>query len=542
MKRMEELPIPLILSSFLLLLPFLGATIQDSFPKCVAKHCDTFTPSSNSSVFFTSQTAAYTTILNSTAQNLRCLLPSMAKPQLIFTPLAESDVQAAVSCAKKLGIHLRLRSGGHDYEGLSYTSELKSPPPFILLDLGKLRAVKVDIPGNTAWVQAGATVGELYYRISEQSKTHGFPAGLCPSLGVGGHITGGAYGSMMRKYGLGADNVVDARIVDANGRILDRKSMGEDLFWAIRGGGGGSFGVILAWKVKLVKVPSTVTVFTVSKTVEEGGTNILYKWQNVAHKIDENLFIRVLIQPLTDAKTGKRSVVTSYNALFLGRANDVVRIMKKEFPEMGLARKDTVEMRWIESVMYIGNYPMNTPPRVLLKGKAPFSSYFKAKSDFFRSPIPKQGLEGLWKVLVEEESPLTIWNPFGGMMDRVSESETPFPHRKGVIFMAQYLTNWQSDKVVVSKRYDWMRKMYSYMSTYASKNPREAYVNYRDCELGMHRNNNNASATTLIDATKSWANKYFKANFDRLVMVKSRVDPHNFFWHEQSIPTIARKN
>ncbi|KAL1554901.1 Monolignol oxidoreductase AtBBE-like 15 [Salvia divinorum] len=507
-------PLSILLASFLFLLSIsTAAEIQDSFPKCVAKHAVK-------------------------SQNLRCLLPSKPKPLLIFTPLTESHVQAAVLCAKSLAVHLRLRSGGHDYEGISYTSDFKSAPPFILLDLGKLRAVDVDIRSETAWAQAGATIGELYYRISEKSKTHGFPAGLCTSLGVGGHITGGAYGPMMRKYGLGADNVVDARIVDAYGNILDRKSMGEDAFWAIRGGGGGSFGVILAWKVRLVKVPSTVTVFTVARTLEQGATKTLYKWQHIADKIDENLFMRVLINPAPPAAADsgkKRTIKTAYNGVYLGSAASLLKITKSQFPELGMARNETMEMSWIESVVYMGSFPRGTAPETLLSGKAAFVNHFKGKSDFVKEVVPEAGLEGLWRVMLEEESPLVIWNPFGGEMGRIGEGEIAFPHRKGVVFMAQYLTTWRSDKEDAGKRYEWMNKLYDYMAQYASKNPREAYVNYRDDEIGM-----NGVNFTSVDAVK-WGVKYYKTNFERLVRVKSRVDPHDFFWHEQSIPTSLPK-
>ncbi|KAK9684558.1 hypothetical protein RND81_10G218100 [Saponaria officinalis] len=406
--------------------------------------------------------------------------------------------------------------------------------PFIVLDMGKLRSVTVDIGDNSAWVETGATIGELYYRISEQSRTHGFPAGLCNSIGIGGHLTGGAYGSMMRKYGLGADNVIDVRVVDVNGRVLDRAAMGEDYFWALRGGGGGSFGVILAWKVKLVRVPETVTAFTAVKTLEQGLTNLLFRWQQIADKLDDNLFIRVEIMPGMVPNTTQKTVQALFNALYLGTADELMKVMGREFPELGLQPKDCNEMSWIDSVVYIAGFPTGTNPNVLLEGKPLFRNYFKAKSDYVRDVIDQNGLEGLWKKLMETESYIMIWNPYGGMMSRIPESATPFPHRKGVIFKIQYVASWQDGQVGECKNMAWIRELYNYMEPYVSKNPREAYVNYRDLDLGMNKDGN----TNVVEASV-WGTKYFKGNFERLVQIKTKVDPNNFFRHEQSIPPLA---
>ena len=73
-------------------------------------------------------------------------------------------------------MQVRVRSGGHDYEGLSYVS----PVPFVILDMINLRKISIDVENSFAWVQSGATLGELYYWIANKSRTLGFPTGVCP--------------------------------------------------------------------------------------------------------------------------------------------------------------------------------------------------------------------------------------------------------------------------------------------------------------------------------------------------------------------------
>lgn len=146
-----------------------------------------------------------------------------------------------------------------------------------MVDMRNLRLIAIEKENGTAWVQAGATLGEFYYKIVEKSKTLASPVSMGSTVGVGGHFSGGGFGMILCKYGLAIDNIIDARLINVHGEILDRELMGKDLFWAIRGGGATSFGVILAWKVKLVYVPEIVVIFNVVRMLEQNATKLVYR-------------------------------------------------------------------------------------------------------------------------------------------------------------------------------------------------------------------------------------------------------------------------
>nr|GMD66534.1 cannabidiolic acid synthase-like [Ipomoea batatas] len=463
---------------------------------------------------YTPDNPSFLPILQFSIHNRRFNTTHTPRPRIIVTPRQESEVPAVVHCAKEHGVQVRVRGGGHDYEGISYTTDYGNP--FLVLDLANLRNITVDVEAKTAWVGAGSTIGQVYYSVSEKSKTLGFPAGVCPTVGVGGHFSGGGYGVLLRKYGLSADNIIDARLVDANGRILDRKTMGKDLFWAIRGGAGNSFAVILAWKIRLVDVPETVTVFTIKKNLDDMGTRLVHKWQSIAPKLNKDLFIRVLISRVNSTAENP-TIQAAFNSLYLGRANKLLPILQKRFPELGLTKEDCREMSWVESCLYFGGFPIGTPTNVLQR-RVQLSrvQYFKAKSDYVKTPIPMEGLEGIWEFFFKDEgaSAELILNPYGGRMREISESSIPFPHRDGNLYKIQYLAYWNKDdsKGSVTERHiSWMRKLYAYTTAFVSKHPREAYVNYRDLDIGI----NNEGNTSFVQARK-WGIKYYKNNFDRL--------------------------
>ncbi|KAK1374964.1 BBE domain-containing protein [Heracleum sosnowskyi] len=155
------------------------------------------------------------------------------------------------------------------------------------------------------------------------------------------------------------------------------------------------------------------------------------------------------------------------------------------------------------------NYTLNPYGLVLkaygLRQTSPPKLYIKAKSDYVQQPISKDGLEQIWKRLMEMEQGATnlVMTPYGGKMSRIPEES----------------------------RLAWLRSLSNDLTPYVSSNPRRSYVNYNDLDLGVGN-------TTYAEAS-TWGTRYFNNNFKRLVQVKNRLDAENLYLHEQSIPPFA---
>lgn len=483
--------------------------------------------------------STYFTLLDFSIQNLRFADPLAPKPIAIIMPESKQQLIDSVLCCRKGVWEIRVRCGGHSYEGSSYIANDGSS--FVLIDMMNLDRVSVDLESETAWVEGGATLGQTYYAISEITPVHGFSAGSCPTVGIGGHIAGGGFGLLSRKHGLAADNVVDALLIDADGRLLNREGMGEDVFWAIRGGGGGNWGVLFAWKIKLQRVPHTVTCFKLSRSGSRRDVlNLVNKWQHVSPELDGGFYLSAFVGAALP-ETRKVGISVTFKGFYLGQKGEALSILNSVFPELEIMEEDCKEMTWIESVVYFSGLQNGSSISRLKDRFLQEKHYFKAKSDYVRSPISREGILSAIEMLEKEPKGYVILDPYGGAMNRISSESLPFPHRKGNLFTIQYLVEWRQENNSESQDYiDWIRGFYDAMAPYVSSTPRAAYINYMDFDLGVMQALSSAvQVDNAVDVARVWGEKYFLKNYDRLVRAKTMIDPFNIFRNQQGIPPMS---
>ncbi len=421
-------------------------------------------------------------------------LRTTTRPAAIAQCKTAHGVSLAVQWARANQFALCGHGGGHSYEGFSSC-------PGLMIDVRSMNSVVINAANQTARIGAGALLGD----VAEALFAQGFalPAGTCKPVGIAGLTLGGGHGLAARKFGLTCDNLLAAHLVEANGNELDASATANpDLFWALRGGGGGNFGIVTGFTFQIHPVNRVIAFRIVWPN--NFPTASLKKWQSFAQSAPDELGFVFVMSGGQGHITGIRCTGL-YLPQTAGQTPTVATLKTLLAPllSVGGPTLTTRQFSYIEAARYFaGN---GDPDRV----------YFKAKSDYSLAAWSNDAVSAFISALRNSASPLAaIFEAYGGAINRVGEADTAFPHRGTTRFCLQYYAEWSSSSSTNGKVAA-VRALYAAMRPFL---PGYSYVNYIDSDL------------------TDYAPAYYKGNLARLQTVKQQYDPDNVFHFAQSIP------
>jgi FAD/FMN-containing dehydrogenase len=424
---------------------------------------------------------------------------------------SEADVVACVKWSVEHGVSPVVRGGGHSYAGFSTTQDL-------LIDIGKLNQVTIDKNNGTAIVGGAATNRALF----EQSVDGPFilPGGTCLGVGVGGLVLGGGIGYNTRWAGLTCDRLKSSRIVIASGEVLEVDAMThKELFWACRGGAGGSFGINTSFVFDLVKVP------------EDDATYFRFEWRGAdAAKAVFSAFHKLLTNPTpklnavamaqatpVGPKGPREAIDVMSRGHYLGPV-DELRALVQPMLDAAKPRKQCFELMkfWDMQKIWV-DWADRDQPRHETHSFGDVSRYAK-------NPLSEKVTSDLVDLLADapartEEANCSLWSlgwVGGDVVNQFTPTKTAYVHRN-MLTLLRPTTVWPNNVPVsfINKLQKWTDGM---MRIIEPHTPDESYQNFP-----------NRSLPNPLKA-------YYGANLHHLKEVKKQYDPNNLFKNPQSIP------
>ena len=423
------------------------------------------------------------------------------RPHLIARCVDQADVRAAVTFGREQGMLVAIRGGGHNGPGLGSCDD------GLVIDLSLLKSVRVDPARRTVRVDAGCTSGDVDHA------THAFglavPFGIVSTTGVAGLTLGGGTGYLTRKYGLTIDNLLEADVVLADGRLVTASATEHpDLFWALRGG-GGNFGVVTSF---LFQAHPVDTVYAGPIFWEATHARaVMQAYRDFLPTAPEELGIFVGLKtvppldPFPREHWGQRAcaIIGSYD----GPAQDGARVMGQL-----LEAVPPPIFNWM------GEMPFPAM-QALFDPFFPKGLQWYWKGDFVRS-LPDDAIDTHIAQAARAPSALSLMHlyPIDGAVHRVPKDATAWNTRDARFSMVIAGIDPDPDQATALKT--WGR---SYWTAIHPFNLEGAYVNFMMDDEAQGR----------LQAT-------YGENYPRLAAVKAAYDPHNLFRVNQNIvPTPA---
>lgn len=413
------------------------------------------------------------------------------RPAAIARCTGVADVMAVIDYARTRGIAVSVRGGGHNVAGKSLRDGA------IAIDLGPMQGIRVDAQAKRARAQGGVRWSAFDRETLAQNLVT--TGGTVSTTGIAGLTLGGGLGWLMRKYGLACDNVVSADVVTADGRLLvaDR-SRNTDLYWAIRGG-GGNFGVVTSFEFQLHDLEPVVggSAFYPRKLVKD----LLHFYREYTAKAPDSVtaMAGVVIGPEGSPLAGQAA--GWFGVCHFGPEDEGKRLVRpiKEFGPPA--------MDFIGPMAYSALQTMFDAGAVAGQRNYWRSNFMKELSDDAIDAIVAHADE-----LPPPGSMIAIEH-LGGAVARVGEHETAFANR-GANYNVSVFSTWV-DPALDEKSIAWTRRFGDELRSFATGG---AYVNYMAGDESPER-----------------VRAAYETNFKRLVEVKRKYDPDNFFSANQNI-------
>jgi len=419
-------------------------------------------------------------------------------PGLIARCADVSDVQSAVRAASEIGILTAVRCGGHSLAGFSTCDR------GLVIDLSRMRQVTVDGEARRARIAGGCLLGSI--DTATQKAGLVFPAGVVSHTGASGLILGGGTGWLTRRFGLSCDNVEGFSLVTADGSIVraDAKE-NADLFWALRGG-GGNFGVVTEFEVKLH--PLTSVVLAQGLSGEADIRRLLECWRDFMAEapLDLKWNIDLRLAPQTKkvpAELRGRPVAGS-SLIWTGDPEAGRPYLERA---LSLCHSNSVSSK-IVSFMNL---------QTMADSEFPHGRRYYTKSGYFIY-LDNGTIDRLVEAVATIPSPETQIELayLGGAAAQVGADETAFGDRSAP-FILNLLANW-ADPSGDAGNIAWIRALFNQLRPAMKPG---VYINFMSGD----------EQDRVPEAYQRW---------ERMVAVKSRYDPNNFFRLNQNVPPAGR--
>ncbi len=415
-------------------------------------------------------------------------------PTMIAPCRSVADVQAALALGRRDGLPIAVRGGGHSGAGFGTVDD------GLVIDLEPMEAIEVDAAARTARVQGGAT----WDQFDTATHEHGLatPAGIVSTTGVGGLTLGGGHGYLSRRHGLTIDNLLEAQVVLADGRVVTASETEHpDLFWALRGG-GGNFGVVTSFTYRLHPVHTVIcgpTAWPVSQTAD-----VMRWYREFLPAADEDLygFFAVLTVPPAEPFP---------EAFHLHKACAIVWCYIGDPAHADDAFAPVRELEPAFDGIHQAPYPAL---QSAFDGLYPPGHQWYWRGDFVRQ-IPDEAVEQharFAESLPTMQSTMHLY-PIDGAVNRVGSDETAFAHRD--VTYSQVIVGVDPDPAKADQLRDWTVDYWEAVHPYSAGG---AYVNF------MMEEGNGRVQTTYL------------GNYPRLREIKGLYDPDNLFRINQNIP------